>query len=87
MNYKIIITFILVFFIKNSLTAQNGYNIELKINGFENKDVILGYYSNKSMYITDTATFENNIAIFKNNEPLPGGLYFFICQMKNILIF
>lgn len=77
MKYKVIITLFFVFLIKTQLTSQNGYNIELKVKGFENKDVILGYYSNKSMYITDTATFNNsNIAVFKNEKPLPGGLYF-----------
>ncbi len=78
MKYKAFTILSLFFLITSFVSSQNGYNIQLKIKGFENKDVILGYYSNKSMYITDTVTFNSNsIALFKNEEPLPGGLYFF----------
>ncbi|HKL71382.1 MAG TPA: DUF5106 domain-containing protein, partial [Marinilabiliaceae bacterium] len=60
----------------NTANAQEGYNIEVKIKGFENQDAILGYYSNKNMYVTDTVSFnDHGIAIFKNEKALPGGVY------------
>lgn len=60
----------------NPVNAQEGYNIDVKIKGFENQDAILGYYSNKNMYVTDTVPFnDHGIAQFKGKKPLPGGVY------------
>lgn len=60
----------------STANAQEGYNIEVKIKGFENQDAILGYYSNKNMYVTDTVPFnEQGVARFKNDKSLPGGVY------------
>lgn len=60
----------------NTVKAQEGYNFKVEIKGFENQNAILGYYSNKNMYVTDTVPFNSNgTAHFKGDKALPGGLY------------
>jgi thiol-disulfide isomerase/thioredoxin len=60
------------------MLAQTGYNIQLKVNGFANKDVILGYHSNKQIYVKDTVQInEKGIGVFAGKEALPGGIYLF----------
>ncbi len=60
------------------LFAQQGYQIQLKVNGFNNKDVILGYHSNKQIYVKDTVTIDSKgNAVFSGTESLPGGIYLF----------
>lgn len=73
---KSIIFFLILLGSISNAYAQEGYNIEVKIKGFENQDAILGYYSNKSMYVTDTVQFNAlGVAQFKNSKNLPGGIY------------
>lgn len=60
------------------LFAQQGYQIQLKVNGFNNQDVILGYHSNKQIYVKDTVTIDHKgNAVFTGTESLPGGIYLF----------
>lgn len=60
------------------LFAQQGYQIQLKVNGFNNQDVILGYHSNKQIYVKDTVTIDpKGNAVFSGKESLPGGIYLF----------
>jgi len=66
-------------FIQQKAYTNNtqGYNIKVNIQGYDNQDMILGYYFNKKMYVSDTSRIENGSAIFKNQEALKGGLYLF----------
>ncbi len=62
----------------NIQASQNGYNISLEIKNLANKEVILVYYFNKQMYVSDTAlTNQHGKTVFEGEEPLQGGLYFF----------
>jgi peroxiredoxin len=71
----LIIGLFVVFF---SAEAAAGYEIKVKVKGFENEDLILGYHSRKNLLVKDTARFDRGgTAVFKGNEPLPGGIYFF----------
>ncbi len=62
---------------KASPSEPDGYHIKVSLNGYNNQDMILGYYYNKKMYVTDTSRIENGTAIFKDDASLPGGLYLF----------
>jgi peroxiredoxin len=62
----------------NLLATGKPVNIEVNVKGFENQDLILGYYYNKRMYVSDTVRFNSKgTAIFQKDELLPGGLYLF----------
>lgn len=72
----IFLTFTTLFIFYFSGEASSGYEIKVKVKGFENQDVILGYHSRKSLFVKDTVRFDKTgTAIFKGNEPLPGGIY------------
>lgn len=59
-------------------TASRGHNIQVQLNGFQNQELILGYYFNKRMYVTDTVPISGTgLAVFQQEEALPGGLYLF----------
>jgi len=75
-SVKILYLFLIIFASASVITAQQGHRIEVQLKGFENKDAILGYYSNKKMYVTDTVQFnDKGVAVFAGDEPYPGGLY------------
>jgi thiol-disulfide isomerase/thioredoxin len=54
----------------------DGYKIKVKINGIQNKQVILGHYISKTMYPDDTVTLDSKgYGIFTGNKKLPSGMY------------
>ena len=58
--------------------STNGYEIKVNVKGFEEQDLILGYHFRKALHVQDTVRFDKNgNAIFRGNEPLPGGIYIF----------
>jgi len=63
----------------NTAEAQNqnqGYEIEVNIDGLRDTTLILGHYYNQRMFVDDTTRIDQSgKAIFKDNEPLPGGIY------------
>ena len=74
---KILLVFLTLLTLPFSGEAT-GYEIRVKVKGFENQDLILGYHSRKNMFVKDTVRFDKNgIAVFVGNEPLPGGIYLF----------
>ncbi len=73
----IIVHILAAFSLKASPAEPEGYNIQVSLNGYNNQDMILGYYYNKKMYVSDTSRIENGTAIFNGEESLPGGLYLF----------
>jgi thiol-disulfide isomerase/thioredoxin len=80
MKKKILFIVFLVALFAHSfiIEATSGYEIKVKVKGFENQDVILGYHYRKALNVKDTAQFDKSgIAIFKGVEPLPGGIYLF----------
>lgn len=80
MRHSVFLIFIGLFFSISTLyaTTGKGHRIELTISSLNNQDVILGYYYNKRMYVSDTArTDSKGVAVFQKEEPLPGGLYLF----------
>lgn len=61
-----------------AMAEAGGYEIKLTIKELPNQDIILGYYFNSKMYVRDTVrTDVAGLAVFKDPEALPGGLYLF----------
>jgi thiol-disulfide isomerase/thioredoxin len=77
---------ILVFLIGNlsSLFANGGYEIKIKINDFDQKEVYLGYHYGDKQYIKDTVQIgQDGYFTFKGEEPLEGGVYLVIIPPEN----
>ena len=69
-----------------ALQAQNGYNIKVDIQGYDNDTCILGYHLGPKLYIKDTLFQPTSKGkwVFKGEASLPGGLYFIYLQSENI---
>ena len=69
---------ILILMLPGILVAQPGYEIQLKVNAFSGQGIIMGYHTNKQMFVKDTVKADQKgLAVFKGEEPLPGGIYLF----------
>jgi thiol-disulfide isomerase/thioredoxin len=68
----------------SALSAQDGYRIEVDIEGFEGEELYLGYYLMDKQYIQDTVyrTAEGNY-IFEGEEPLKPGMYLVVLPPDN----
>lgn len=80
------ILFILTVWTTSIVTAQEGYNIRVKIDGYENDTCILGYRLGKKTYVKDTLTKRNNKGewLFKGDESLKGGIYLILTKPDNL---
>jgi peroxiredoxin len=68
--------FILLFLPVSSMVAQ-GYKIDVKIKGAENKDAHLAFYMGDKQYITQNVKFNKSGELtFKGEQKLPPGIYF-----------
>lgn len=69
-----------------TLGAQDkiGYQIKVKVSGFAEKQLYLGYYYGDKQYLKDTAYAANNgWFYFEGDEKLPGGLYLIVMPPDN----
>lgn len=65
-------------------SQQVGYQIKVKIDGFQEKEAYLGYYFGDKQYVRDTAYVEpNGWMYFEGNEKLEGGMYMIILPPDN----
>ena len=60
-----------------SFSQKVGYQIKLKVDGFGQKELYLGYFYGDKQYLKDTSYVEQDgYFYFEGNEKLePGGLY------------
>ena len=65
-------------------SAKSGYQIELELENFEEKEIILASYYGSSNKIVDTfAINKKGTFILKGDEPLEGGAYLIILPPEN----
>ncbi len=62
---------------------NKGYKIDVKINGFKEKQLYLGYYLGDKTYVKDTAELKNGIYSFQGDEQLEAGLYTIVLPPDN----
>lgn len=63
---------------------QTGYNIEVKIDGFEEKEMYLGYFYADKQYLRDTAQVdEDGWFRFQGEEAFDGGVYLIVMPPNN----
>lgn len=81
---RTLLTLTALFFITLSSFATNGYEIKIKIDGFKEKEIYLGYHYGDKQYIKDTVNIDaNGFFTFKGDEPLDGGVYLVIMPPDN----
>ncbi|MCP3927627.1 MAG: redoxin domain-containing protein, partial [Bacteroidetes bacterium] len=74
--------FLLVSF--STLFASGGYEIKVKIDGFEEKQLYMGYHYGDKQYLRDTTEMDQSgYFVFKGEEPLEGGMYLIVMPPDN----
>ena len=64
--------------------ANGGYSIKIKLNGYTEKQLFLGYHFGDKQYLRDTAEVNaQGFFVFEGAEPLPGGVYLVVMPPDN----
>jgi len=80
--------FFAVIFIVNSVCAQSGYKIDIKLNHYHNDTLLLGYYLGDRQYVKDTAIVKKGVFTFSGKNDLDPGVYMAVLlPEKNIFQF
>lgn len=67
-----------------NIHAQSGYSIQVRIDGFEQKELYLGYYLGDKQYLRDTAVQDaKGNYIFSDTAALPAGVYILVLPPEN----
>ncbi len=67
---------ILFLFTSFHSNASSGYEIKVRLNGLKDTICYLGNHFGDKQYVKDTVRVDHDgWAVFKGNEPLPGGIY------------
>lgn len=62
-----------------SVFAQKGYEIKIKLENYDQKELLLGYHFGEKQYIKDTTKLgADGFFTFKGDKPLDGGMYLVI---------
>ena len=70
-----------------SHSQKIGYQIKVKIDGFEEKEAYLGYFYGEKQYLRDTAYVETDGRIyFEGNKKLEPGIYMIVLPPDNKFI-
>jgi len=82
---KYLFSLCFVLFSLTSISAKDGgYQIKVKIDGFQEKEVFLGYHYGDKQYIKDTVAVDSKgYFTFEGDEPLEGGVYLIIMPPDN----
>ncbi|MEM6967245.1 MAG: redoxin domain-containing protein [Bacteroidota bacterium] len=81
---RTLLTLTALFFLTLSALATNGYEIKVKINGFQEKQIYLGYHYGDKQYIKDTVSMDaSGYFTFEGEEPLDAGVYLVIMPPDN----
>ncbi|MEZ4959060.1 MAG: redoxin domain-containing protein [Saprospiraceae bacterium] len=85
---RILVFLIAVFTLPAIAFSQKvGYQIKVKIDGFEGKEAYLGYYFGDKQYLKDTAYVEaDGRFYFEGFEPLSPGIYLIVLPPDNQFI-
>jgi thiol-disulfide isomerase/thioredoxin len=63
-------------FVSGSMMAQDGYKIEVKVNGISDTTMMLGHHFGPKKFVVDTVQAdENGYAVFEGDERLDRGIY------------
>ncbi len=81
-NFFLLLLLSLVFM--SNTWQEDGYEIKVKIKGFDQNETYLGYHYGDKQYIKDTVQIgADGYFTFKGDEPLEGGVYLLIMPPEN----
>ena len=84
---RFLFTLILISCFSTAIFAQNAYEIKVKMDNYDQKDLYLGYYYGDKQYLRDTATLNpNGFFVFKGEEAYKGGVYLLVLPPDNKFI-
>jgi len=84
MQYRITyLVFLFSFIFFNLGFGQSGYEISVKLDGFENDTLLLGYQYADKQYIKDTVLRQDDQFLFSGSEALDCGMYLIIMPPEN----
>jgi hypothetical protein len=65
-------------------TADSGYEINISIEGYDQKECYLGYFFGDKQYLKDTAQVDaKGVFTFKGEESLDAGVYLIVLPPDN----
>lgn len=80
---KIVLLFVLLA-VAALLPAKNAYSIKIKLPGYTEKQVFLGYHFGDKQYLKDTAVINpQGYFVFEGEEELEGGVYLVVMPPSN----
>ncbi|NBC06595.1 MAG: redoxin domain-containing protein [Bacteroidetes bacterium] len=81
---KFLLSSLIGLFMLTTLTAQEGYRIEIDIEGYDEPELYLGYHYGEKQYLQDTASVNGQGKyVFEGEEALPGGVYLVVMAPDN----
>ena len=81
---RILLTLTTLFFLSFSMFAAGGHDIKIKIDGFQEKQISLGYHYGDKQYIKDTVSIDSKgYFTFKGDTLLDSGVYLIIMPPEN----
>lgn len=67
-----------------NLIANGGYEIKVKIDGYDGKEIFLAYHYGDKQYVKDTVMLnDQGYFVFEGAEPLEPGFYLVVLPPKN----
>ncbi|MCB0631454.1 MAG: redoxin domain-containing protein [Saprospiraceae bacterium] len=82
-KHFILLTFLLLL-MAGQLLANGGYEIKVKIEGYEGKELLLAYHYGESQYVKDTVPVNDaDYFVFSGEEALEPGFYMVVIPPKN----
>lgn len=72
--------------LSTSSFAQDGYQINVNLDGYEKDTLVLGYYLGNNQYVRDTTIRNGNSFVFEGDTLLPEGMYIVIVPPLNDII-
>ncbi len=69
--------------VKEEEVIQEGYQIEVTVEGFTADTAYLANHFGDKQYITDTTTVQEGSFVFSGSESLPGGIYLVVLPPSN----
>jgi thiol-disulfide isomerase/thioredoxin len=84
MMNRYLLTSAFLFTISLAIAQKTGYQIKVKIEGYQGKEAYLGYYFGDKQYLKDTSYLESDgYFYFENPEQLAGGIYLIVMPPDN----
>ncbi|KAA3621390.1 MAG: DUF5106 domain-containing protein [Bacteroidetes bacterium] len=80
---RILLFAVFAIFVSN-IIAADSYHIKIKINGYEEKELLLAYHLGDKQYIRDTVEIDGNgFFHFQGDEPMDCGIYLVVLKPDN----